>query len=186
MTGTTDRGELLAGWKERTLDARLSGTSILPPAGVRDACQQWLSEAIPSDGRPAQGLDSVGLPPAWRDPMAWCGVPIAAGGSLRWGIDLREEAVEVPAIIDRVLVLPPPEALAHLTSLALKPVRRFVAERLKCRLQAAPGIRLWLWEGQAALISTSRIPLAGFLYGSAEGHRAGLSFVPWGTQVVSW
>lgn len=181
-----DPGEELAEWKARVLDARLSGKPILPPAGQRDACTAWLKEAIPADGRPALGLNPVDLPEAWRDALAWCGVPIAGGGSLRWGTDLRQDAVVAPEIRAGVLLLPPSEALAELTSLALKPVRRFVCERLRCRLQAAPGIRLWLWEGRAVLLSTSPVPLAGFFYGAAEGHRASIAFTPWGSQVVAW
>ena len=168
------------------LDARLSVGASLPPSGLREACAAWLGEAIPDDGRPALGLDPAGLPGRWFDALAWCGVPIATAGPLRWGVDLREEAVASPEIRNHVLLLPSPGVLAGLTSLALKPVRRFIAERLHCRLQAAPGIRLWLWEGQAAMVAMSPLPLAGFFYGAAKGHRSSLSFAPWGSLVVAW
>lgn len=182
----SDPGEELAEWRSKVLDAHLLRRPVLPPPGLRDACAAWLGEAVPADGRPPLGLDPGDLPDAWVGTLAWCGVPIAPAGELRWGRDLVEDSVPVPTLRDGVLHLPSPEALALLTSLALKPLRVFVAERLRCRLQAAPGIRLWLWPGQAALMSLSPMPLAGFLYGSSEGHRASIALQPWGGQVVTW
>lgn len=182
-----DPAEILATWRERVLDAQVLGTQVQPPTEVSAGCAAWLSEALPGDGRPARGLDVAGLPAAWRETLAWAGVPLASGGTLRWGVDLRQDAaVESPLLKDGVLVLPPPDAMARLSSVALKPLRRLVADRLECRLQAAPGIRLWLWDGRAVLQSQSSLMLAGFLYGSAPGHRASLALEPWGGQVVTW
>lgn len=179
----SDPSEALAEWRARTLDARIAGCSALPPAELRDACAAWLAEAVPAG--PAAALGVAGAPEAWVDTLGWSGVPLAAG-PLRWGADIRQDAVPAPTARDGVLLLPPPEDLAALTSLSLKPLRMFIAERLGCRLQAAPGIRLWLWPDRAALQSLSPIPLAGFLYGRAQGHRSGVALEPWGCQVIAW
>lgn len=176
----------LADWMARSLDARLAGVPVLPPAAYRDACAAFAEQAEPAGGPPALGLGPADLPAAWRDALAWAGMPLSPHGSLRWGRDLGPGGAAVPAIEQGRLLLPPPEALVQLTSLALKPLRRWVADRLGCRLQAAPGIRLWLWPGRAVALSTSAIPLAGFVYGSAPGHRAGLALDPGAWQIVTW
>ncbi|MBN8525149.1 MAG: hypothetical protein J0M02_07430 [Planctomycetes bacterium] len=178
-----ESNEALAEWRARVLDAHIAGRPLLPPADLRDACRTWLDEACPNGPDGAIGV--AGVPEAWADTLGWSGVPLAAG-PLHWGADLRQDAVEAPTLRDGVLLLPPPEDLVGLTSLSLKPLRLFVAERLGCRLQAAPGIRVWLWPDRAALQSLSPIPLAGFLYGRATGHRSGVALEPWGCQVVTW
>jgi len=183
-SGMSDRAEDLAEWRARSLDAQLARRQLALPTAVRAACQAWLSEVAPAGLASAQGVADV--PAAWFDTLAWSGMPIADGGTLRWGTDIREADVEAPEVRGKVLLLPQPEALAHLTSLALKPLRLFVATHLGCRLQAAPGIRMWLWPGRAVLLSLSPIPLAGFLYGPTQGHRAGVSIDPWGSQIVTW
>lgn len=177
-----DPAETLAVWRARVLDARIAGRAVLPPPELRDACMAWLAEAASGD---AVALGVSGVPEAWVDTLGWSGVPLAPG-PLHWGADIRQDGVPVPSVRDGVLLLPTPEELASQTSLALKPMRLFVAERLGCRLQAAPGIRLWLWPDHAALQSLSPLPLAGFLYGRAAGHRSGISLEAWGCQVITW
>lgn len=181
--GMSEPSEQLAEWRAKVMDARIAGLPILPPAELRDACATWIDEACPAGSSAALGV--VGAPGDWADTLGWAGVPLA-GGPLHWGKDLRQEAVDAPVVRDGVLLLPPPDDLACLTSLSLKPMRMWVAERLGCRLQAAPGIRLWLWKDRAALLSLSPIPLAGFIYGPAAGHRSGIALEPWGSQVVTW
>lgn len=175
--------ELLASWQVKVLDAHVAGQVVEPPAELRAACAAWLSEVLPTDGSTPIGVG--GVPEAWADTLAWCGLPLAPG-PLRWGADVAQTDVDTPTVKAGRLLLPEPEALASLTSLALKPMRMFIGERLGCRLQAAPGIRLWLWSGRAVLQSQSPIPLAGFLYGPPNGHRAGLALAPWGSQTVTW
>jgi hypothetical protein len=175
--------ELVASWRCQLLDAQIAGRQVTAPAELRVACAAWLAEAAPAGLPPALGV--AGAPEEWLDTLAWCGLPIGPG-PLRWGTDLAQAAVDCPTVRDGRLLLPPPEALAGLTSLALKPLRLFIAERLGVRLQAAPFIRLWLWPGRAVLQSLAPMPLAGFLYGPAPGHRAGLALEAWGSQIETW
>jgi hypothetical protein len=179
----SELSERLAEWRAKAMDARIAGRPVLPPAALRDDCAAWIAESCPTGTEDSLGID--GVPAEWIDTLGWAGVPLA-GGPLRWGTDLRQAAVGAPVVRDGILLLPPPNDLACLTSLSLKPMRMFVADRLGCRLQAAPGIRLWLWHGRAVLQSLSPIPLAGFLYGPVSGHRAGVALDPWGSQVLTW
>lgn len=174
--------ETLAAWRCQVLDAQVLGRPA-PAAAIRSACAAWLAESVPSDLPAALGI--AGAPEAWEDTLAWSGMPLARG-PLRWGLDLLQSEVDCPTLRDGKLLLPAPEDLASLTSLALKPLRLFIAERLHCRLQAAPGIRLWLWPGRAVLQSQAPMPLAGFLYGPPSGHRAGLALEAWGSQIITW
>jgi hypothetical protein len=175
--------EGLATWRAQVLDAQVAGRQVRPPPGLRAACTAWLTEMAPPDLPAALGVGN--LPEAWIDTLGWCGMPLAVG-PLRWGVDLEQADVTTPVIRKGRLLLPPPGTLAGLTSLSLKPLRLFINERLGCRLQAAPGIRMWLWPGRAVLQSLSPIPLAGFIYGSSPGHRAGLALEPWDSQLVTW
>jgi len=165
------------------MDARIAGRALLPPSGLRDACAVWLDESCPPGSAPALGV--AGVPDDWSDTLGWTGIPLATG-PLRWGKDLRQADVPAPVVRDGVLLLPPADDLSMLTSLSLKAMRLFVAERLGCRLQAAPGIRMWLWPDRAVLQSLSPIPLAGFIYGPAAGHRSGVALEPWDSQIVPW
>lgn len=175
--------ELLASWQAQVLDAHIAGRQARPPAELRAICATWLAEAAPPGLPPAVGIS--GAPTEWLDTLAWSGMPIGPG-PLRWGTDIAQAEVDCPTLRDGRLLLPAPEDLASLTSLALKPLRLFIAERLGCRLQAAPGIRLWLWPGRAVLQSQAPMPLAGFLYGPPQGHRAGLALEAWGSQIITW
>lgn len=175
--------ELLASWRCQVLDAQIAGKTAKPPAELRPACAAWLAEVAPPGAQPAQGVAEV--PDDWLDTLAWSGMPIGPG-PLRWGTDVAQADIGCPTLRDGRLLLPPPEDLASLTSLALKPLRLFIGERLGVRLQAAPGIRLWLWPGRAVLQSQAPMPLAGFIYGPSPGHRAGLALEPWGSQIVTW
>jgi hypothetical protein len=184
--GMQEEAEDRATWLARALDARVAKVPCqLHPSQVQ-ACAAWCDEMAPAELPAAQGVVAASIPAEWIDTLAWSGVPLSAEGPLRWGADLVQSDVSCPELRGGVLHLPPPEALAGLTSLSLKPLRMFVAERLGCRLQAAPGIRLWLWPGRAVLLSQSPIPLAGFLYGSAPGHRASVAMEPFGHQIVTW
>jgi hypothetical protein len=180
----TEPSEDLALWCARSLDARLANKPLVVPAAVASGCQSWMKEFVPRDLPPAIGLS--GVPSSWLDTLAWAGVPLSEHGPLRWGVDVEQEDVKIPEVRGNRLLLPPAEELSELTSLSLKPMRMFISARLGCRLQAAPGIRLWLWPERALLRSLAPIPLSGFVYGPAKGHRAGVSMPPWGTQAVSW
>lgn len=173
----------LALWRARALDARLAGRTLRLPEVLRPACETWLTEVLPRDGRTALGL--TGAPPRWSAVLGRVGVPLAPG-PLCWGDDLDLAEVARPVLRDCRLLLPGLERMRGLSAVDLKPLRLFIRDRLGCRLQAAPGIRLWLWPRLAVLQSLARIPLAGFLYGDAPGHRTCVSLPAWGYQVVDW
>lgn len=151
-----------------------------------EALAGWAAEVAGMG--PALGLDPASLPAAeWRDLLAWAGVPLAAGGALRWGTDLCSDPAAA-RVEERggVLVLPPPAALPGLSSLALKPLRRWIAARIGVRLQSATGVRLWAWPDRAVVLSLAAVPLGGFLYGPVAGHRTTLALDPGGWQAVVW
>jgi hypothetical protein len=175
--------ERIASWRAQVLDAQVAGRQAKPPPGLRSSCSVWLAEMAPPGLPPALGVGDI--PAEWVDALAWCGMPVATG-PLCWGVDLEQADVTAPVVRKGRLLLPPLETLATLTSLALKPLRLFIHERLGCRLQAASGIRMWLWPGRAVLQSLSPIPLAGFFYAPLPGHRAGLAIEPWGDQLITW
>ncbi|MEK7413369.1 MAG: hypothetical protein AAB263_08635 [Planctomycetota bacterium] len=179
-------GEEMARWQARCLDARLCHGEAQPPPELRDACAAWLREVMPADGRQALGLSPVGVTNAWREVLGWAGMPLASGGALRWGVDVRQADVRTPQQEGDTLVLPDPAILRTVNGISLKPMRQFVAKRLGCRLLGAPGIRLWLWPKHAVVHSMSDMPLAGFVYGDVKGHRATMALLPYAAQVITW
>jgi hypothetical protein len=171
----------------QVLDAALRGLPVAVPAGALDELAAWSGELLASARGPARGVDEASVPERWRGVLAWAGVPLVPAGELRWGVDLDEFPTQaVPERRDGRLALPPPETLEQLTSLALKPLRLFVAEHLACRLQAATGVHLYLWPNQAALVSCVSVPVGGFLYGPEVGQRHALSIAPGSCQVIAW
>lgn len=129
---------------------------------------------------PPRGLDVADVPAAWRTALLRAGLPLSPQGELRWGRDLAPDtgAVSSVAADGRLLLPREPGLLAAADGVALKAVRRWVGERLGCRLQAAPGIGFLLWPNLAVLVSTHVLPLAGFLHGPGQGQRHVLSFEP--------
>jgi len=139
----------------------------------------WLAEEVPD--APALGLDPTSLPPGWFAALSRCGVPFAQGGALRWGNDLGENtAITTPSMQGARLCLPPCDRLLALSSLPLKPVRVWIAQRLGVRLKIGADVHLRLWPQRAVLISTAAVPLGGFLSGPAQGTRASL-YLPVGS-----
>jgi hypothetical protein len=161
-------------------DAALAGTT-LPDA--TQAERAWLEREVPRG--PAIGLDPAGLPPGWTEVLSRCGLPLAPGGAWRWAVDLAEDPdLAVPRQDGGLLLLPPPARLGTLTSLPLKPLRLWVAQRSGVRLQIGADIHLRLWSGRALLVSTAHLPLSGFLSGPTKGTRASIHVAPGGTQHV--
>ena len=179
---SADYGTLRA----RVLDAHLHGRPVVVPRSVAQELDSWASEMTSSAQGPTIGLTAAGVPERWYDLLAWCGVPMSVDGPLHWGVDIAEETVTMPEFHGDRLVLPAPQVLAQLTSLALKPVRLLVARRMGCRLQAATGLHLFLWRKQAVLISHAEVPLGGFLHGPEPGTRHSLSVPVGGAQVLRW
>ncbi len=176
-------------WRVRTLDAAISGRPLSGPVplAVNHELAVWAEEIIASAHGPTRGLLDRNVPNRWRDTLAWAGMPFGVAGDVRWGEDLHEQSsLAVPELRDGQLLLPLPEVLEQLTSLALRPVRLFIAEKLGTRLQVAAGVHFYLWANQAALVSCCEVPVGGFLYGPEAGQRHSLSLPPGGGQVISW
>jgi hypothetical protein len=176
-------------WRVRALDEALLGRApaARPPATLDQELPAWAGEILASARGPARGLLAAQVPERWRARLAWAGVPFGTAGDLGWGVHFQEQpGLAVPERRGSRLLLPQPEALAQLTSLALKPLRLFVAAQLGCRLQSAAGVHVYQWENQAALVSCVAVPIGGFLYGPQPGQRHSLSILPGAFQLVSW
>ena len=186
---TSDGPAAIGAWRVRVLDAALAGVPCAPPppAELEQELTGWAIELLGSARGPARGLSAGQVPACWRATLQWAGVPFGQAGDLRWGEQIDEQAgLTQPELRAGRLLLPEPAALAQLTSLALKPLRLFVAATLGCRLQSAAGVHLYLWENQAALVSCGALPVGGFLYGPQEGQRHALSILPGACQLVTW
>jgi hypothetical protein len=165
------------------LRARLLGLPGAVPAAAAPALREWAEGFAPAD---ALGLDPAGMPDDRRDALAWAGMPLARGGALAWGRELREDAVAAPTLAGATLVVPPPERLLALSSIALKPLRAFVERACGVRLQAGAGIHCFLWPDQALLVSCAEVPLGGFLHGPGPGQRSTVALDPGGFQALRW
>lgn len=173
--------------RSAVLEAHLLDQPAEIPTGCADAVQAWCEDVLGDVEGEAQGLRTVGVPESWRSTLSWAGVPFAATGALQWGRDLSEDAtLEHPCIIGDHLHLPPEEALAECTGLGIKPLRLWVQQRTGVRLQAAPGLRLYVWPSHGLVISHLDIPVGGFLYGPGVGTRMGLTIHPGAWQLVPW
>lgn len=172
--------------RARVLDAHLHHRPVLVPRSVAGELDAWAVEVVANAKGPTVGLEAAGVPEIWYDLLAWSGVPMSSEGPLRWGVDIEESAVTMPEFHGPKLMLPPPTVLAQLTSLALKPMRLLVANRLGLRLQAATGMHLFLWRTQAILVSHAEVPLGGFLHGPETGMRHSLAVPVGGAQVIRW
>lgn len=180
---STDFGALRA----RVLDAYILGRRALVPSDALAGLASWAEDLLADAGGPARGLTASKVPDSWFDLLSWAGVPMAPAGDLHWGKDLLEDpTVPTPEFRGDTLALPSPQALAQLTSLALRPLRLQISRRLGVRLQAATGLHLWLWPRQAVLVSRAEVPLGGFLYGPETGQRHGIAVEPGGFQVMHW
>jgi hypothetical protein len=170
----------------RMLDAALFGDAASRADIGAASLPEWAVGVLRSAKGAAQGVDRDSTPGEWRDALGQVGIPFARPGALRFGADLRSSAVSVPSMNGAVMELPSPAELTGLTSLQLKPLRLFIADKFGIRLQASSGLRLYLWPNQSLVISLLDIPIGGFLYGSTPGQRAALSLDPGGHQLVAW
>lgn len=172
--------------RSRVLDALTLDLPAEVPAALHGELLDWAHEQLAGRQGDLRGVRLGGVPRGWIETLGWAGVPLAAAGELTWGTDLGEGQVERPKIEGDRLLLPLADELAQLSSLALKPIRAWIGQRLRCRLQAAPGLRLYLWRDRALLVSHLDVPVGGFLYGPAPGSRASLALAPGGAQVITW
>jgi hypothetical protein len=179
---SSDFGEL----RVKVLNAHLFHRPALVPKVLSHELDAWAAGIVASASGPTIGLVAAEVPAVWYELLAWSGVPMSTNGPLRWHDDIDEAAVTMPEFHGEKLLLPPPAVLAQLTSLALKPLRQLVTNRLGCRLQAATGMHLYLWSNQAVLVSSAEVPLGGFLHGPQPGTRHSLAVPPGDAQVLRW
>ncbi len=170
----------------RVLAAHIHQRAALVPRQAAGELDAWATEVISTARGATIGLAAADVPDLWYDLLAWSGVPMSVDGPLRWGVDISEGAVAMPEFHGAKLVLPPPLVIAQLTSLALRPLRLLVANRLGCRLQTATGLHFSLWSNQAVLVSQAEVPLGGFLHGPLAGTRHSITVPPGGAQVIRW
>jgi hypothetical protein len=142
-----------------------------------------------------RGLDLDGLPADWCAALSSVGVPLAPAGAseregrdLRWGRDILCPSGNQATLVvsEGLLMLPAIGTLVTMSSLALKPLRAFIASHLGIRLQAAAGIHVVLWANQAVLVSCAAVPLGGFFHGPQVGQRTSVALEPGGVQVLRW
>lgn len=182
---TSCDGARLGDWRQAVLDAHLLGQPGAVPAALRTSLLAWAGEILDQATGPALGLAIEGLELADQRHLRWAGVPLARAGSLQWGRDLCQAAVATPTWEEPRLLLPSPAQLRTISSLAMKPLRAFIAARLGVRLQGATGIGVTLWTNQALLTNTNDIAVGGFLHGPEKGTRNTVSLEPGGWQLIS-
>lgn len=181
--GTGAEGAL----RSAVLEARLFGLPATVPAASADALIAWRDELLHDLPGQPRGVDLATLDEEWRETLSWAGIPLARGGELVWGRDIACDAtLDRPQISGERLLLPSHATLAECSSLGIKPMRTWVQQRLGVRLQAAAGLRLYVWPAHGLVISHLDVPVGGFLYGPGMGTRMGLTIHPGSWQVVSW
>jgi hypothetical protein len=166
------------------LDAVLLGVS----SGVALEAQHalLLEEIIARADGPLRGLDPEGVPSDALEALRWAGVPLAPAGAIRWGNEMRPGKVEQPCFVEGTLEIPDAAVLRACNGVQLKQLRRFCADHLGVRLQAAPGVALYLWANQALVVSLRDEDLAGFLHGPETGQRHSLAWAPGEPLWVRW
>ncbi len=181
--GTGAEGAL----RSAVLEARLFGLPAEVPAACADTLVAWCDDLFHDLPGTPRGVDLTGVDAAWRATLSWAGVPFARDGALLWGRDLLcDDTLERPQLDGTTLRLPPRTALSECSALGIKPIRTWIQQRLGVRLQAAAGLRLYVWPAHGLVISHLDVPVGGFLYGPGMGTRMGLTIHPGSWQVVSW
>ncbi len=145
----------------------------------------WLPDR-PAD-LPAAGVDDRDIPGPLRHALRHAGMPLRRGGSALWGTTLVEDpALTVPVLVDGHLRVPTASTLATCHAVALRPLRRWVADRFGVLIKTAPGIILAPWHDHALLINSRDLLLGGFAYGPQLGQRAAVHLEPGAWQLVRW
>lgn len=172
--------------REAVLDAYVLNRPAKVPGAALEQLQSWAEELLASAQGSLRGLNIAGLEEAYFASLRWAGVPFSLAGPLQWGSDILVDDVERPHVNDEQLVLPNPQALSRMTSLAIRPVRHFIGKHFGIRLQAATGISCYFWSNQAVIISRAVVRAGGFLHGPAVGQRASIAIDPGDAQSFSW
>jgi hypothetical protein len=145
----------------------------------------WLPDR--AEVLPPAGVDDRGIPEPLRTALRRAGIPLRRGGSPQWGATLTEDpALEAPVLADGHLRVPVAQALDRCHAIALRPLRRWVADRFGVLIKTAPGIVLAPWHDHALLINTRDLLLGGFAYGPLVGQRAAVHLPPGAWQVIRW
>lgn len=157
------------------------------PAPAADpGLDAWLEEIAPAD-ESMLGLDPADLDAERFAALRAAGAALAPGGDLRWGVDVVEDAAaSEPAIVDRILRVPPPDRLAACNGVELLALRRWFGQRIGLRLQAAPRIACYCWTDRALLASSRDERVAGFLHGPGPDQRHTLAWAPGEAVLVRW
>jgi len=173
------------GWgrlRRLALDAILLGRPAELPRGCEDLLD-WAAERT-STGE-AVGLDPTGFDDATFETLRRAGLPFASLGRAPEESGLRiDSTVDIPAAEDGGVRCPPPSCLNACSSLQLKPLRMFVADRFGCRLQTGPGCCLSLWNDRVLLIACGDFTYGGFLHGPARGQRNTIDILPGDWQEI--
>jgi hypothetical protein len=167
------------------LDATALG---LPGPTLERRPVDWSDSIVAQARGPLRGLGLSVVSEAWREALAWAGTPLMPGdGDLRWGADLEvDPTLTLPTERDGRLWLPPIDRFLALTAPQLRPLRLFIAHRLGVRVQVAAGVRVWLWQDRAVLVSCRDEAVGGFLYGPTLMQRTAIELDPGGWQMVVW
>ncbi|GDY12032.1 hypothetical protein LBMAG53_09100 [Planctomycetota bacterium] len=185
-----DRGDPAWGdLRQRVLDAVATPSATGPhrvevPAPVRSELLDFLEAVRRQASGQAQGLNPDRVPGPWRERLAWAGMPFANDGKLLWE-ELEPSTDPAPTFAAGRLRLSEPEGWRQLTSLALKPLRQFVAERFGFRLQCATGVRAWRWPGVLVLVSGNHLPVAGFVHCCQGDERTSIYLDPGDAQLIA-
>jgi len=173
----------LAELRGAVLQEHLLGWPAAPEVAPELAARErtW-ARGFPRDG--LIGLVAESVPGPWRAALAWIGIPLAPAGPLRWGVEVRGDGPDMvradtdPGVdADAVLLLPGPGILRTLSSIQLRPARRFVAGHGGCRLQGGAGLMLFCWPEAVLVLNCRDVALAGFLHGP-PGRRVAFSLAP--------
>jgi hypothetical protein len=116
------------------------------PAPLHAALCAWAEQVLSSAKGPALGLDPADLSEAMFRALQWAGMPCANAGSLRWDKDVRQMDIAQPEQRGSTMLVPTPEILMNINSVQMRPLRRFIANHFKMRLQAACGISCFIWR----------------------------------------
>jgi len=187
-TGMTVSAAALGRLRAALLAERLLGWPATVTVTGSEA-QQLMRERAWAQGFSPDGLCGLAagqVPTPWRAALAWIGMPLAPAGALCWGEAVRASTADAIHVADGILWLPQPARLHGLTSIALRPARRFVAEHCGCRLQAGAGLQLFCWPDALLVLNCRDVPLAGFLHGPSAGRRAAFTLAPGEPFVQVW
>lgn len=167
------------------LEDRLNGGSYRQTSSPD--LRTWVQSVLGLVKGEPLGLDPTGIPLGWRWALRRCGMPFALPGQgWRWLQDVQPGPGPLRLEPSGRLLLPPLADLKRLNGIALRPLRAFVADRTRLRLQVGPRIAFFLWPRHALLISLQSVPVGGFLHGPEPSQRHSLALDPGQGMLLAW